>query len=124
MSAPVTGPVWVENGLVPAAQARISVADRGLLTGEGVFGSIKLGDEEYKNNGVFRRSSVSNFLSYNSLEIVFARFQKGYASIMLSNYMNDGDVSQGKILPETIGEMEDVTFGYHRNFFGLKLLLK
>lgn len=32
--------VWVDDRLLPAAEARISVADRGLLTGEGVFESM------------------------------------------------------------------------------------
>jgi branched-chain amino acid aminotransferase len=32
--------VWLNDRLVPADQARVSVADRGLLTGEGVFESM------------------------------------------------------------------------------------
>ncbi len=36
--------VWIDGELVPAGQARVSPFDHGLLVGDGVFETTKVGD--------------------------------------------------------------------------------
>lgn len=40
----MTGTIWVGTGLVPAAEAVVSVADRGFTSGDGVFEALKVVD--------------------------------------------------------------------------------
>jgi len=95
-------------------------------TGEAVWGSVNINDTRYQiaERGVFRRSAVGSFLSHLQLNLILKRFGKGYFGITSSQTKGDDHVQDGKIFPESIDNMSNMSLHLNKQFFGVKVLLK